>query len=341
MIKEWSAPGKLILVGEYAVLYGAQALVTAVDRYCRIQAELVPGAYSKFAARNIKHSDFEFRIESNGAVNASQPVTDQSAFARAVIQHIAGFLRENGIPFSTCSLSADTSDFYRSESGDKLGLGSSAAFTVCLVQTLLDLHGYKADKEHVFLLASQVHHAAQGKKGSGIDIAASTFGGTCKYSIRQMPDRVVPIGPDESIKIVTVWSGEPASTTSMISALSAFEKNEPEIFNRLIAELGRISARTIKHYCDKESELFLKEIGNYTGQLDELGKYAHIPIISDSHREIAEIAAEFDAAYKPSGAGGGDIGTAFFTDARKCTAFINRIRSGPFQLIDLKTNVSV
>ena len=34
------APGKLVILGEYAVLTGAPALVLAVDRYCR--AEIAP-----------------------------------------------------------------------------------------------------------------------------------------------------------------------------------------------------------------------------------------------------------------------------------------------------------
>jgi len=38
-VSRWlaSAPGKLVLLGEYAVLDGAPALVMAVERYCRVE----------------------------------------------------------------------------------------------------------------------------------------------------------------------------------------------------------------------------------------------------------------------------------------------------------------
>ena len=40
---EVSAPGKLVLIGEYGVLYGAPALVMAVDRRARVVLEAVRG----------------------------------------------------------------------------------------------------------------------------------------------------------------------------------------------------------------------------------------------------------------------------------------------------------
>ena len=341
MNKEWLTPGKLILVGEYAVLYGAESLVTAVNRYCRIHAELIPGAYSKFNAGNITHSDFEYAIDDHGYLETGPSESKESSFALSVIDRIAGFLYENDVKFRTCSVSADTSDFYLADSGDKLGLGSSAAFTVCLVRTLLDLHAFQTDKQNIFLLASQVHHAVQGKQGSGIDIAASTFGGICRYQIDRAPAGIVQIEPDEHLKMVTVWSGQAASTPSMVSGISRFEQEEPDEFSRIINELGSISALAVDHYHDKNSMRFLEMIREYAKQLDRLGNRAGIPIISDNHREIGEIAAGFGAAYKPSGAGGGDIGTAFFTDTQKYSAFIKKILSTRYKLVDLNINIPV
>ncbi len=40
------APGKLVILGEYAVLTGAPALVLAIDRYCR--AEIAPSEFEFF-----------------------------------------------------------------------------------------------------------------------------------------------------------------------------------------------------------------------------------------------------------------------------------------------------
>ena len=38
-----TAPGKMIILGEYAVLEGAEALVYAVNRKAHVTAQIIPG----------------------------------------------------------------------------------------------------------------------------------------------------------------------------------------------------------------------------------------------------------------------------------------------------------
>jgi phosphomevalonate kinase len=42
-----------------------------------------------------------------------------------------------------------------------------------------------------------------------------------------------------------------------------------------------------------------------------LGQWAGAGIVSEPHAELAALATSCGAAYKPSGAGGGDVGVAF------------------------------
>ena len=64
----------------------------------------------------------------------------------------------------------------------KAGFGSSAAVVVAAIASVLDFHGYKAGKDEIFKLATIAHYSAQGKIGSGFDVAASVYGGVFVYS---------------------------------------------------------------------------------------------------------------------------------------------------------------
>jgi phosphomevalonate kinase len=125
----------------------------------------------------------------------------------------------------------------------------------------------------------------------------------------------------------------------MISGLSAFEHNNPSTFYPLMDELKNISLQACGHYRLKKSALFLDSINQYFARLKKIGEQAQIGIISPDHLEIAEIAASYGAAYKPSGAGGGDIGTAFFLDTKSAERFLENMEAKKYPVIDLVTDV--
>src|SRR4051794_13397449 len=92
-----TAPGKLILTGEYAVLDGAPAIVVAVDRRAVARRNAIPRGSSPFLVAVAE--------EIAARRGASDPA------ARAALE-----------------VSVDSAAFYHRAS--KLGLGSSAAVTV-------------------------------------------------------------------------------------------------------------------------------------------------------------------------------------------------------------------
>lgn len=132
-----SAPGKLVLLGEYAVLEGGPALVAAVNRRA-------VGA----------------------AVSAEGPRERPSAVVAAVLARAerAGLAVE-------ASLEIDTTAF-RDASARKLGLGSSAAVAVVAARIVTG-----SGDERTLGLAIDAHRDAAGGEGSGIDVAASFHGG--------------------------------------------------------------------------------------------------------------------------------------------------------------------
>ena len=152
----FSAPGKLFLIGEYAVLHGGTAVVTAVDR--RAVARFVPGA------------------------NPSTPLIAEAV--KAVAEH-AGTSIDGAPEVDSTALS---------QGDQKLGLGSSAAAVVAAIGALWDALGRSPEPAVLWPLALAAHRKAQGGRGSGGDVAAALFGGVIAYAehppIRHLPDEV-------------------------------------------------------------------------------------------------------------------------------------------------------
>lgn len=141
------APGKAFLMGEYAVLDGAPAVVAAVGCFAKASWEHAPAGPSKSP----------FVLAATRVVEAAiQPSGKRLPLGQPYV-HSAAFFQDRR----------------------KLGLGSSAAVTVSTVGLLLEKVGVPI-RDHRSLihdLALRAHQEAQGIQGSGADILASTWGG--------------------------------------------------------------------------------------------------------------------------------------------------------------------
>ncbi len=138
------APGKIVVLGEYAVVDGAPAVVRAVDRGVRCT------------------------VSPADRLVVSTPTADDSFVAAA--------LRAVDAPAGHYAFS----DWRPVESSEKVGLGGSAAATVAAVVAAYRTAGRTYGPDDVFSEAFAIHRAVQGS-GSGIDVAASAHGGWIRF----------------------------------------------------------------------------------------------------------------------------------------------------------------
>ena len=283
------APGKIVLVGEYAVLEGAPALVVAVDRYARVTVEYAA------PSETLKVTAVPIGIEAT----LQRPALTGPETLSLVLPRL------RALPPTANAITLDTSSFYFGN--DKMGLGSSAALTVALERILVPA----ADNDELFARARGEHLRFQSGAGSGIDLAASVYGGVIRYRIRnpEPPDRVRvkwPIG----LTMIAVWSGASADTRTFLKILANFASNEPSSYGALMARLAGLSETSCKLFEAADVEGFLQSIDDYAAGLTRLAQAAGIPNLTPEHAVIAQIAQSAGARYKPAGAGGGDLGIA-------------------------------
>ena len=342
MIVSTSTPGKLILLGEYAVLEGAQAIVTAVNKFAKIIITKTDDNSFYINAPNLGIKELTFIIKNDHLLkfknNLSSLELDQLSLFDKIFMFIYNFIKKQNIFPMPCDITIDTSDFYFENTNQKLGLGSSAAITVGLVDSLCKFNNVQFNNLHdLFDISLQAHYEAQGKIGSGIDIAASTFKGTGIFKKPADDYLYKNIALPQDLFIIPIWTGASTSTPEFVSKTNQLKNNDADIYNVVIKELSDLSNIGCSHLLNNESGDFLVTINKFYETLDKLGKSAGIPIISNSHKNIAEIVWECNGFYKPSGAGGNDIGIAFTNDLNIKKKIIERINTSQFKHIELET----
>jgi len=87
-----------------------------------------------------------------------------------------------------------------------------------------------------------------------------------------------------------------------------------------------------------DTDAFLNIVEDFKDQEYLLGQESDTEIISDVHQEIIRMVKSVGGTYKPSGAGGGDIGVAFCKDSSTADQIRQIIGDSMFDVMNLKMN---
>lgn len=334
-----SAPGKLVLLGEYSVLEGAPALVMAVDR--RVIAELAPvssGKGSVYAPDIWPEAEF-FTLAADGRPlwdNRDPRLAEAMSLVSCVICAFAKPSdRSDSMSFN---LQLDSAPFFQHSNGHrtKLGLGSSAAVTTALASVLAARAG-RFDmllKRQTWLSELlSVHRMFQHGRGSGLDIAAAVCGGVVRYELRSGP-HVRRLEWPSALFRLWVWSGHSASTADFLSILETWRKDQPEEYRRHMGRLAEVAESGSQAAIHGDAHALLQCISEAAVALQAFGDASRIPIFSPLHRKISELVRRAGGVYKPCGAGGGDLGLAATTEVAIADRIKAALQSEGYAVLD-------
>jgi phosphomevalonate kinase len=195
------------------------------------------------------------------------------------------------------------------EGGQKLGLGSSAAIVVASLAAVrgAEFEDDAALHRAIEGVALRAHQKAQGG-GSGIDVAASTRGGT--LIARRTGEgtlQIQELTPPRDLCIEAWASGVSASTPELLRAVARFRETRRREYDELMSALTAAAERAAAALSSARPDALIAELALQREVLARLGSAANVPIITPEVHELAEWAGRRGAAVLPSGAGGGDI----------------------------------
>lgn len=324
---EARAPGKLVIVGEYAVLYGAPGIAVAVDVRARARLESRSGHDSELL---IPDTGQRFRFHADLAAGLRWEGPSPGALGLPLESCITTLKAHRLLPqtgtLPACRIELDTAAFHGADASGqriKLGLGSSAAITVALMGALLQfVHAAPQPPASLSALCREAHRHLQGGSGSGIDISTAIAGGVISFERAPGSDT-----PHEScltwpgdLRMLPVWAGNSASTTAMLARLKTYREQQPAACAGHMAQLGDIASRTVLAWRARQTGRLLETLASYASALRDLDGDAGIGIFGGGHQAMYDIAVTHGAVYKPSGAGGGDFGIALTTSPQVLTA---------------------
>ena len=196
------------------------------------------------------------------------------------------------------------------EADRKLGLGSSAAIVVAsLAARWVEENGPADDRtlqEAVFGPALAAHRAAQ-SGGSGIDVAASVYGGVLWAKLESGVLSVQPATLPGALHLAVYAADVASSTAGLVALVRVLQQREPSHFSALMAALIRAAESARDAIEAASAPDFVRALEAQLEGLDALGSAAGAPIVTEATRVLAEAAKKTRGIALPAGAGGGDL----------------------------------
>ena len=332
------APGKIMLSGEWSVLDGAPCIVLAIDKG-------VTAKISEAGKTQIKLTDFgittDARIE--GAKIIFEKADEKLGFTKAAIETALAYILEKGKTSKNFRLVTKSQISVVKVKGEKMkpGFGSSAAAVVSIAGAILKLHGFgiktEQEKERLFKLGIIAHYFAQGKIGSGFDVAASSFGGATVYrrfssqwlsdelkikKISEVVDANWPYLEHRTIRLpknfiaLIGFTGKSASTKELVQKVNIFKQSNPESYKTIINSIKACTENLMRAIEGNEKGRIIALVRENGMLLKGLSNSSGAGLETEEHRKMALVAEKYGYAAKFSGAGGGDCGIAVCFDEK-------------------------
>jgi phosphomevalonate kinase len=215
----------------------------------------------------------------------------------------------------------------------KLGLGASAAIVVSSLGAHEAQRGADLAEESVrralFDRARAAHAAAQ-SGGSGVDVAASVYGGVLEYTPGMPARRALPA----ATRVHVFACGNSARTSELRALVDRFAATSKASHGSCIADLEAIAHDAAAAVRCGDHEALVSAIRRAARSLARLGVAAGAPIVPEGFDALEAVADAENAAFCVSGAGGGDV-AIFAGMASPSPAFVARAHALGLYEIDV------
>jgi len=287
MLLKASAPGSLMLMGEFAVLQGKCALVCAVDK--RLTVTLSP------------RSDTRIEITSSiGQLSTDITQLEIIKPFQFVLSVLQSFSLHHGFDITI-----------ESEFSDTIGLGSSAAVTVAMLAALMKWQKGSYSASDLIIRGRDVIRRVQGL-GSGADIAASVMGGVIRYNAETVKVETFPV----LLPLLAIYSGYKTPTVEVIQHVQKQFADKPDALHAIYNNIGRCSEQAVHFMRESNWTQLGKSMNAQQEMMQDLG--VSTPLMQAIIEYLRHHPGIFGAKISGSGMGDCVIGLGELPEQSQC-----------------------
>ncbi len=325
-----SAPGKVHLIGEHAVVYNKPAIIAAIGLRCKIRVE----KNDKVSVESKEPSlSGEFSSTNVSVYNDKIAVLWHSCFENKDFSPLFKELKKDELnPFKAImgkaleKLDIDSGISIKIDSAIPIGagLGSSSALAVAITKAAATLYRKSIPDEKINEIAYECEKLMHGTPSGG-DNSTCCFGGLIWFQ-KGSPNIIKSLKKEVPYKLdnfVIVHTGKPEKTTGELVQLV---RNLDEDFRT--ERIDKIETATYKMLdaLKKKDFVIMKEMINTTqSNLAELG------VSTKKIDDLVEGVRKIDGAAKLCGAGGGGTVLCYHENKSKLLKIIREMEYKPIE----------
>jgi len=332
MIKT-SAPGKVHLIGEHAVVYSEPAIIAAIGN--RTYVDISPAkdiTYQDIAWPDISHT---WKVEQVFEITQKTFDLWKEGNEKKDFSKLFSFIKENGyegyrasvlgLAMKNLGINQGFSITIDSKIPTGAGLGSSASRAVAMTKAIAELFEKELSLEEINEIAFQQEKIIHGTPSGG-DNSACCFGGLVWFKKDQPKNQINSLKEEVPYKLenfVFVYTGPAQKTTGELVQLVR-ELDEGYRTER-IKKIGEMTYEMLDVLRRRNFQR-MKEIINQTQK-----NLAELKISTEKIDQIAESVQEIGGAAKLCGAGSGGIVLCYHQDKGKLIDLIKNIGYDPWE----------
>ena len=218
------APGKIILFGEHAVVYGYPAIAVPIDAV-QVKVSILPVIIENQSIIKIRNIGWHENI----------PFTDLGEYdpIRTSVENLFALINQKPPHFEmTISSSIPIA----------AGLGSSAALAVAITKSMSQFLGIHLSNDEINALAYKSEEVQHGSP-SGIDNSVITLGQPILFRKSKPISQIKIKSP---IQIILADSGRRTLTKEVVSFVKQNLEKDPDFINPILAEIGGVVEKAAK-----------------------------------------------------------------------------------------------
>jgi mevalonate kinase len=330
---EASAPGKVHLIGEHAVVYGEPAIIAAVGMRTYVEAK---------KSEKCRYNDTRWDVDTGwfcleeifSCVDEAEKLW-KKCHDKKDFTELFDFIKKDryvnyrkamiGTALKRIGVNEGVTLTIRSDVPIGSGLGSSSSLSVAMTKAITELFNKKLSLEQINDIAFEQEKLIHGTPSGG-DNSASCFGGLVWFQKSQPINIVTSLREEIPYKLenfVLVYIKPPEKTTGELVQL--VRNLDEDYRNERVKRIGKLVFEMKEVLKNKNFEK-MKEIVNENQRL-----LAELGVSCKEIDEIAKAVQDIGGAAKLCGAGGGGVMLCYHKDKERLTSLIKDLGFEPWE----------